>query len=122
MKIRRKSDRKRSDVYVQSLVVRSGTTGFQEIHVCIGGEDIGELKQAVLASFQSTLECHLSSPDFGGEIVIAILGQLTPQTPALWRAMTDMEEQLKGVITATGMRTAGGHPVQLRFHYTSRQD
>lgn len=119
MRIRRP---KRVDVYVQSLVVRSGETGLQEVHVCLGSDDIGQLKEAMQSAFQSTIERHLSSPDFGGDIVIVILGEITPQTPGLWRAVTEVEEQLKATIAAAQLRTTAGRPVNVRVTYTSRQE
>src|SRR5574341_1973864 len=94
------------DVYVQTVVFRDETTWLEEVSVCVGGPDIERLKHGILAGFQAGLDRHLHREEFGGEIEVVILGEVTPQSPGLWRAMGEMEEHLKAVIAAGRLKTA----------------
>ncbi len=87
----------------------------------MGGPDIGRLKEAIHAVFQATLDQHLSRPEFGGEICVVILSEVTPQAPGLWRAMAEVEEHLQAVVKAAKLKTASGQPVRVSFEYTERQ-
>lgn len=109
------------DVYVQSLVMEDEATKLQSVHICVGGPDIGRLKDAIHALFQATLDQHLSRPEFGGEICVVILSEVTPQAPGLWRAMAEVEEHLQAVVKAAKLKTASGHPLRVTFEYTERQ-
>jgi hypothetical protein len=108
------------DVYLQSLVIEDEATKLQEVHICVGGPDIGRIKDAVRAAFEATIDQHLSRPEFGGEIHVVVLAEVTPQTPGLWRAMAEMEERLEAVVRVGKLRTASGHPVRVSFNYTER--
>jgi hypothetical protein len=108
------------DVYLQSLVIEDETTKVQEVHICVGGPDIRRIKDAIRAGFEATIDQHLSRPEFGGEIHVVVLAEVTPQTPELWRAMTEMEERLQAVVKAGKLTTASGHTVRVSFAYTER--
>jgi hypothetical protein len=110
------------DVYVQGVVFRDEGTGLEDVHLCVGGPDLGRLKQGIWAGFQAMLERHLGRKEFGGRIVVVVLAEVTPQTPPLWEAMREMEDRLKGAVAAGRMRTALGHPVTIAVEYTSRED
>lgn len=108
------------DVYVQTIVMEDEATKLQEVHICVGGPDIGRLKEAIRAAFEATIERHLSRPEFGGEIYVVVLAEVTPQTPGLWRAMAEMDERLQAVVKLGKLKTASGHPVRVSFDYTER--
>jgi hypothetical protein len=108
------------DIYVQGLVVESGEPGVHEIHVCVGAQDIGRLKDGIRAGFrQLIVDKHLKRANFGGKVVFAILSEVTPQSPGLWRAMLEMEEHLNGVVKAGRLKTVSDRPVEISFQYTA---
>ncbi len=108
------------DVYLQTVVLEDEATHLQEVHICVGGPDVGRLQDAVLAGFRATIERHLSHAGFGGEIHVAVLSEVTPQSPELWAAMADMEARLKAVITAGHLKTASGRALNISVEYTER--
>lgn len=110
------------DVYAQGLVLRDEATGLESVHICVGGPKIDRIQAAIDANFKATLERHCRRPEFSGEITIAILSEVTPETSALWRAMAEAEKRLKAAITAGKLQTAAGRPIKLHFEYTSADE
>ena len=108
------------DVYLQTVVLEDEATHLQEVHICVGGPDVGRLKDAVLAGFRATIEHHLSRAEFGGEIHVVVLSEVTPQSSELWAAMADMETQLRALITAGRLKTASGRSLSISVEYTER--
>lgn len=113
-------DSGRGDVYLQTVVLEDEATHLQELHICVGGPNVGRLKDAVLAGFRATIERHLGHAEFGGEIHVVVLSEVTPQSPELWAAMAEMEVQLKALITAERLRTVSGRSVSISVEYTER--
>ena len=109
-------------VYVQGIIFKDETTGLEEVHLCVGSPDLGRLKAGIWAGFEQMLERHLSRREFGGEIRIVILAEITPQGPELWRAIGEVEERLKAAVVAGKLKTASGHPVRIALEYTSREE
>lgn len=106
------------DVYLQTVVLEDEATHLQEVHICVGGPDVGRLKDAVLAGFRATIERHLGHAEFGGEIHVVVLAEVTPQSPELWMAMAEMEARLKALIAAGCFKTASGRALSLSVDYT----
>lgn len=111
-----------TNAYAQGVVFRVEATGLEEVHLCVGGPDIGRLKEAILAAFQQTLKKHLPRKEFGGVIQIVILSEVTPETPGLRRAMAEMEAQLKSLVMAGRLKTVMGRPVHVGLEYTGRDE
>lgn len=109
------------DVYLQAVVVlENEATHLQEVHICVGGPDVGGLKDAVLAGFRATIERHLRYAEFGGEIHVIVLSEVTPQSPELWAAMAEMETRLKALIAAGRFKTISGRALSISVEYTDR--
>ena len=109
-------------MYVQTLVMEDEATGVQDVHICVGGPDIDRLADGVRAAFESVLLRHLPRVQFGGEIHVVVLGEVTPQTPALWQTISELERELRGVIASRRLRTASGVPVLMSFEFTDAQE
>jgi hypothetical protein len=113
----------RDEVHVQALVLRDDETGLDDVHICVGARDIELLRKGVRAGFQQfVVDDHLKREEFSGEVVFAVLSEVTPQTPALWQAMAELEQHLMAVISAAKLTTTTGRPVRLSFTYTDHED
>jgi hypothetical protein len=108
------------NVYLQTVVLEDEATHLQEVHICVGGPDVSRLKDAVLAGFRATIERHLGDAEFGGGIHVVVLSEVTPQSPALWAAIADMEVRLKALIVAGRLKTASGRALSISVEYTDR--
>jgi hypothetical protein len=109
-------------VYLQSLVVRDEASGLSEVHVCVGGPNVGRLKEAIWAGFQGVLDGHLGERDFSGEIRIVILSEVTPQSPGVWRALAEVEERMRTALRVSKATTKVGRPVSLTVEYTASDE
>ncbi|MBN2264409.1 MAG: hypothetical protein JW775_01220 [Candidatus Aminicenantes bacterium] len=90
--------------------------------MCIGTNDIERLRCAALEAFESTLARHLPNPEFGGQIVLVILSDMTLQSVEVWAATAALEDQLRGILDRHPLQTVTGQAVGVRIQYTSRQE
>src|SRR5262249_32310851 len=101
------------DAYVQSLIVANEETGLGEVHICAGGPDAEILGRAIEDAFRQALVTHLPRKEFGGAIRVVILADMTPE--GVRRKLSSVEEHLRGTVTESRMKTAGGRPLEVTF-------
>lgn len=102
-----------ADSYVQGLVTQDQTTGLESVVICAGGESAAPLAKAIEDAFRETLRKHLARPEFGGEIRVVILTEMTP--PEAREQLAPLEEHLQDTVRELGARTRSGRPVTVRF-------
>ena len=68
------------------------------------------------------IEKHLKRREFSGEVVFAVLSEVTPQSPELWQAIAELEEHLGAVVSAGRLKTPTGSLVRVSFTYTDREE
>jgi hypothetical protein len=106
-------DEEEQDFYIQGLVLTDKATGLESVHICAGGANVETLGQAIEQAFRQVIATHLARAEFGGEIRVVILTEMTP--PEVRMEMPSLEAHLQGVAREAGFRTAAGRPVNVRF-------
>lgn len=106
--VERESDNQ--SVFLQRLVV-TDTAGLEAVHLLVGAEGRKELAEAIQSAFADTLKQNLNRKEFGGEITLVVIADMTPQ--AVRNALPSLVAHLQGVIEEMKLQTTGGRPVRV---------
>ncbi len=106
-----------SEPYISILIVQNDNTGLEGIHILAGGDDLDLLRQRIIGAFVQVIQ-HLPERDqFGGEIKVIIIPDLTPQMKSLDDALAHLESHLQGISAEIPLDLPQDTPLNISIQY-----
>jgi|GEM_PF-3158986 len=106
-----------SEIYRQVIVVSDRETGRESLHILVGGEDLDQLVYTLSNTFTHSLQEMNRHDQFGGEVVIVVIPDLTPVSCELDAWLPRVQTHLQGVATELHTRGMFTNPVNVTLHY-----
>ena len=104
-----------SSATVQNIVVGNPESGLVELHVIVSADDLEAAGAAILESFEAAVNEYRSNQRFGGHILFVVRGPVPgDDVPP---ALAAVQSALDARVAQTPIRTASGHPIQVRIEY-----
>lgn len=102
------------DVYCSILHVKNPEGG---LFFCIiaGSDRLDALTATIRSTAQRLAREHRFNPEFGGEMQISLVPDLTPKTKALEERMDAFVPELEANLAKAGLGATGGHPIRISW-------
>lgn len=105
------------EIYQQVIVVSDPETGKESLHILIGGADLDQFARVLSNVFTHGLQEMHKRGQFGGDVMIVIIPDLTPRSHELDELLPRVQAHLQGVGRELHERGAFTSPVSVTFHY-----
>lgn len=106
-----------SGVYCSAMMTEDQDSGDKTLHIIAGGEDLVAVARAVQNTFVHGMEKLKDEPNFGGEVVVLLVPDLTPRTEGLDEELESIGQHLEGFANEVGFTTARGTPITFKVQY-----
>lgn len=104
------------DVYCTTLHVRGDDDRLCFV-IVLGGEDPDALVSTIRRTVDHLTREHRYNPEFGGEIRISLVPDLTPNTEGLRARMDLLTEELGRTLAERGVVATFGRPIRLSWQH-----
>lgn len=105
------------EIFCSAMITESHERGEKTLHIISGGEDLAAVVRTVQNAFIQLMEKMNDEPDFGGEVRVVLVPELTPRMENLEQELESIEEHLEGFANEIGLTTAGGAPIRFKLQY-----
>jgi hypothetical protein len=100
---------------VSTIVVKNPETALVEFRVIVAIDAVRDAGDAILSALESLAARERSNPSFSGRILFVVRGT-EPETP-FPPELEAVQSQIDARLTEAGMRTAAGHPFDVKIEY-----